>query len=81
MIEEDGARQRFVRVENVRITVSHRSGEQDWAQTGRYLSFRAYQNGESGKLFPGPDIPIRSADRSDEDILDAARALLKVIIS
>ena len=58
----------MVDFENVRIAVVHRTGEQDWAGTGRYLSIRAYRGDKFGKsLFMGPDIPIYS-DLTDAQI-------------
>jgi hypothetical protein len=80
VIEFDGNDQAYIDFENVRITVSRRTGDKDWAGTGLYLSIRAYQGSDSKKLFPGADIPIRNA-RTPEDILRIVETMLKLAIA
>lgn len=81
MIKYDSAKQPYVEIENVRITLSKRSGTADWENTGHYLTIRAYESGASKKLLQGPDIPIRKDVKSPEEFLLAVRALLTLIVS
>ena len=53
--------------ENVRVEVVIRREKKDWAETGRYLSIRAYRNDYNNALLMGPDIPIHN-DLSAEEI-------------
>jgi hypothetical protein len=72
-------RKTVVDYKNVRVVVVQREGEKDWAETGRYLSIRAYRNGTGGgQLFMGPDIPI-SSGLSDGEIERIARLWLEAV--
>lgn len=78
-IEIDGSGQSFTTVENVRVTVRRPEKEKDWAGTGRYLGFRAHQDGEGeGRLMMRADLPIGS-DASDEAILNTVGGLLTLL--
>jgi hypothetical protein len=75
----DGSGQKFITVENVRVTIRHPDKAQDWARTGRYVGFRAHRDGTgTGQLMMGADLPIRS-NASDEAILNAVAGLLSLI--
>ena len=64
---------------NTAIEVVHRQGDKDWDKTGRYLSIRAYKNGQDfGPLHMGPDIPIES-ELSDLEIERIVSALLAAV--
>ncbi len=78
MIQHDGSGQPYVEFKNVRITVSTRNGDKDWEGARRYLTVRAYRDGASKALHPGPDIPIDN-DRKAEDILIAAGAVMTLL--
>jgi hypothetical protein len=76
----DNADQPYTRVENIRVTIARRDGDKDWAGTKRYLKIQAYRDGTTDQLHPGPDLPIRN-QRSEEEILAATEALLKLLVS
>jgi len=78
-IETDSSGQRFIMVENVRITLRRPEPDKDWAGTGRYLGFRSIQASGSG-LNMGADLPIRST-ASDDAILTAAASVLALVNS
>jgi hypothetical protein len=66
-IKTNGSGDHYVDVYNIRITVAHRPAGKDGDDSGRYLNISAYQDGTTGKLFPGADLPIR-LEASDADI-------------
>jgi hypothetical protein len=44
---------------NLRIDVVYRTGEKDWAGTGRYLQLRAFTGIGEGSMM-GPEVPMES---------------------
>ena len=65
---------------NVRVSVVTRTGDKDWAGTGRYLSIRAYRGRAKfgNAIFPGPDLPITS-NMSDAEIERIAQLMLQAL--
>ncbi len=72
VIDHDGSENEYIVVENVRVSLVQKTGDTDWAGTGRYLRFAAY-TGEGQKVMPGPELPLR-----DENILNFVRAVLRL---
>ena len=77
-IETDSSGQRFIMVDNVRVTVRRPENENDWAQTGRYLGFRSLQKGIGPGFNMGADLPIRSTAPDEVILAEVAELLARI---
>lgn len=62
----------YIDVENVRVSLVQKTGDADWARTGRYLRFSAY-TGAGQKVMQGPELPLR-----DVNVFNVVRAILRL---
>ncbi len=77
-IHRDGSNQPYIQWEQVakpggykRAWISHRTGDKDWAGTGRYLNVVRAEGPESGPAGQSTDFPIFDSRLQDEQILEA----------